>query len=770
MENKLEMVLDELRRDPEFSERIGFWKRVEARDGEYKPFPPELDSRIRDALRAQGIERLYSHQLLSWEHAAAGESFVVVTPTASGKTLSYNIPVMHRLLAEPEARALYLFPTKALSQDQQAALNDIVLGGSVPIKVSTYDGDTPSSLRVAARESGRIVISNPDMLHSGILPNHPKWIKFLSNLRYVVIDEVHTYRGIFGSHMANLMRRLVRIAAFYGSDIQFICCSATIANPGELAGKITGRPVTVIDGNGAPSGAKNFILYNPPLVDPVQGIRRGVVLESRDLALRFLRAGIKTIVFGRSRIRVELIAGYINQALANHFNDNSRIRVEAYRGGYLPGERREIEKGLRDGSVMGVVSTNALELGIDIGGLDAAVLAGIPSSAASSLQQAGRAGRSRSESVAVLVASASPTDQYLVSNAGYFFGRSPEAAHINPENLYIILDHLKCALFELPFDEGEDFGGNETGEMLAFLEEEGVARHTGGRWYWSDRGYPAEGISLRSASPENVVIIDTTGGAYEVIGEMDLPSAKELLFPRAVYLHRGKQYQSLSLDVENRRCDVEASDLNYYTDSIVKSDIKPLEIDHEEQAEGGTMVLADVLVRTQVAKYKKLKFSTHENIGYGDISLPEEEMHTRSCIIRFDPPGAAARAFEAVPDELKEEVIARSATLLRSVAPLFLLCDRSDIGVSERLRDPHFGAPSIYFYDKAPGGIGLAEGMLRGFSGVLAAAAERIAGCPCAGGCPSCCGPDDSAEGGRKRAVAAFLSAWSRGAAGPHET
>ncbi|ADK81728.1 DEAD/DEAH box helicase [Sediminispirochaeta smaragdinae] len=762
MTSPLEGILEELKRDRSFASNVGAWKRLPAREGSYAPFPKELDERIVTALGQQGIGQLYSHQRLAWEKIRAGEHCVVVTPTASGKTLAYNLPVMQRLLAEPEARALYLFPTKALSQDQQSALNDIVLSDDLPVKITTYDGDTPKSLRVSARESGRIVISNPDMLHSGILPNHPKWIKFLSNLRFVVIDEVHTYRGIFGSHMANLMRRLVRIAGFYGSKIQFICCSATIKNPGELAEKIIGEPVSVIEENGAPSGAKNLILYNPPLVDAVQGIRRGVVLESRDIALRFLRGGVKTIVFGRSRIRVELIADYINKALANHFNENHRTRVEAYRGGYLPGERRQIERGLRDGSIKGVVSTNALELGIDIGGLDAAVLAGIPASVSSALQQSGRAGRGASESVAVLVASASPTDQYLVGHEDYFFGRSPEAASINPENLYILLDHLKCALFELPFSEGEDFGGNDTEPLLSYLEEEGVARYTGGKWFWADRGYPAEGVSLRSASSENVVIINTTGGKNEVIGEMDLPSAKELLFPKAVYLHRGRQFQSLRLDVENRRCDVEESSLNYYTDSIVKSDIKPLEIDLEESFPWGCALLADVLVRNQVAKYKKLKFATHENIGYGDISLPEEEMHTRSFILRFDEGGVPAGQFSEVEAALAEEVIARSASLLLSVAPLFLLCDHSDIGVSERLRDPHFALPAIYFYDKAPGGIGLAESMMKAFPAILKAGAERVSSCSCESGCPSCCGPDLSPDGGRKEAVVRFLNGWVR--------
>lgn len=760
MSGKLSTILQSLKKEQAFSGTIRSWKVLEAREGIYAPFPVELDPRITSALIHRGIDKLYLHQRKAWELVRNGNDLVVVTPTASGKTLSYNLPVMQTLLEQPEARALYLFPTKALSQDQQAAMNEILLDGNLPLKVSTYDGDTPKSLRVSARESGRIVISNPDMLHSGILPNHPKWIKFLSNLEFVVIDELHTYRGIFGSHMANLMTRLKRIGEFYGRKIRFICCSATIANPGELAGAITGRDVSVLDENGAPLGKRHLILYNPPLVDPVQGIRRGIVLESKRLALRFLRGGVKTIVFGRSRIRVELISGYIRQALKNHFNENERIRVESYRGGYLPGERRQIEKGLRDGTIHGVVSTNALELGIDIGGLDVSILAGIPGSVSSALQQAGRAGRRGDESAAVLVASASPVDQYLVEHGEYFFGRSVEAAYINPENPFILMDHLKCALFELPFLEGEQFGDVDAGELLAFLEEEGVARFSQGRWYWSDRGYPAEQISLRAAGAENVVIIDTTGGRNEVIGEMDLPSAKELLFPKAVYLHRGKQYQSLTLDVENRRCDVEASELNYYTDSIVKTDIKPLEIDSRQLLPQGEHCLGDVLVRSQVAKYKKLKFGSHENIGYGDISLPEQEMHTRSFIILAAPESRFERALEKTDREMREEVIARGGSMLKQVAPIFLLCDQNDIGVSQRLRDPHFGLGALYFYDRAPGGTGLAEGFSSTFPAILAAASERLSSCECKAGCPSCCGPDESPGGGRKEALIKFFHTW----------
>jgi DEAD/DEAH box helicase domain-containing protein len=564
---------------------------------------------------------LYSHQAESYRAARSGRDFVVVTPTASGKTLCYNLAVLQSILEAPESRALYLFPTKALSQDQQSELNESVLAGELAVKIVTYDGDTPASLRVSARDKGQIVISNPDMLHAGVLPNHPKWIKFLRNLKYVVIDELHTYRGIFGSHMTNLMRRLKRIAAFYGSDPVFICCSATIGNPGELASRIVEKEMTLIDRNGAPSGEKHLILYNPPLVDRVQGIRRGVVHESRRIALRFLRAGIKTIVFSRSRVRTELIAAYINQSLANVYNENERIRVEAYRGGYLPNERRLIERGLRDGTIHGVVSTNALELGIDIGGLDAAVLGGYPGSVASAWQQAGRAGRRTTVSLAVIVASAAPIDQYIVKHPEYFLGKAPENGFVDPNNMYVLTDHLKCALFELPF-RGRDGFPEGTEAVLDYLEESGVVRKTGDAYYWADRSYPAEEISLRSATSDNVVIVDTTKGRHDVIGEMDRPSAKEMIFDNAIYIHRGNQYGVTQLDLENRRCYVEETDANYFTDALVKRDIKVLEEDEHHEIAGCRIVVGDILVRSQVAKFKKIRYGTHENIGYGDDLAP----------------------------------------------------------------------------------------------------------------------------------------------------
>ena len=757
-------LVSRIKDDSDFNRNITHWQTIPSRKGMYTDFPDDISPVLKDIYSKRGITSLYTHQRQCYDNVVAGKNTVVVTPTASGKTLCYNLPVIDHLLKNPEARALYLFPTKALSQDQQAEINEVIEPASLPIKAVTYDGDTPTSIRVAARDGGRIIITNPDMLHTGIMPNHPKWIKFLSNVKFIVIDEVHIYRGVFGSHVTNVMRRLKRICRFYGSDPQFICCSATIGNPKELAENILETSVELVDNNGAPSGEKHFILYNPPLVDPVQGIRRGVVLESQNLALKFLRMGVKTIVFCRSRIRTELISSYINKRLENIFTDNSRIRVEAYRGGYLPSERREIERGMRDGSIQGIVSTNALELGIDIGGLDASIMAGFPGSISSSWQQAGRAGRRATSSLSVLIASAAPVDQFLIDHPDYFFGKNPESALIDPDNIYILLDHLKCAAFELPFGLDEDFG-KQSKELLVYLEEEGVLRLTGDKYYWADRSYPAESVSLRSATSENVVIIDETNGKNTVIGEMDRPSAKEMIFDHAVYIHRGEQYNVRKLDIDDKKCYVSQSNLNYYTDAVVKTDIKVLEEDNRVPLSGAELAEGDVLVRKQVAKFKKIKYMSHENIGFGEIFLPEEEMHTRSAVFIFSEGTASGNAFAAIPDELKEHVIGRIGSLIKNVSPVFLLCDSHDIGVAERLKDPHFGQPCIYIYDNYPGGTGLSEGIASKSDLILRAAFERISGCDCEFGCPSCIGPDDEepVTHNKKQQIISFFQDWLKG-------
>ena len=753
-------VISQLKCDPDFMSSVTRWETISSTEGEYVDFPGQVDPELKTAYISRGIERLYSHQKECYESVASNNHTVVVTPTASGKTICYNLPVLDCLLKNPDARALYFFPTKALSQDQQSELNGILEAGNLPIKAATYDGDTPSSLRMKARNTGRIIITNPDMLHTGILPNHPKWIKFLSNIKFVIIDEVHIYRGVFGSHVTNVIRRLKRICRFYGSNPLFVCCSATIGNPREHAQRIIEDDnIRLIDSNGAPRGEKHFILYNPPLIDQTQGIRRGVVLESQKLACKLLKNGIKTIVFARSRIRTEIIASYINDHFNNLYNNNHNIKVESYRGGYLPNERRAIEKGLREGEINGVVSTNALELGIDIGGLDASVSAGFPGSISSSRQQAGRAGRRSTVSVSVLIASASPTDQFLINHPDYLLGKTPEKAQIDPNNIYIISDHLKCAAYELPFPEDEEFG-MPIKELLSYLESEGVLRYSGGKYFWSDRSYPAESISLRSATAENIVIIDTTKGKNIVIGEMDRPSAKELIYNDAIYIHRGEQYVVKELNIDDKKCFVEQSNANYYTDAIVKTDLKVLHQDQIIDGPGMQIVLGDVLVRTQAAKYKKIKYKTHENIGYGDIALPEEEMHTRCFVFLFPPSFPAGKALVSQGPSASEQIIASLGTLIKNVAPVFLLCDASDIGVSERIKDPHFESPCLYCYDRYPGGSGLAEGFLLQYKEILKGSRELLENCKCASGCPSCIGPDMSYLGNRKEEILEFFKAW----------
>jgi DEAD/DEAH box helicase domain-containing protein len=789
-------ALERIISSPEFAPNIVVNRLIPAAEGFYVPFPSGLSQQISAALRSRGITALYTHQAEVWEKVKERRNVIVVTPTASGKTLCYNLPVLQALLEDTEGRALYLFPTKALSQDQQSELNGLVESNAadssavpekaalpdtarLPIKVVTYDGDTPDSLRIAARDTGRIVISNPDMLHAGILPNHPKWIKFFSRLKFIVIDEAHAYRGVLGSHVANVIRRLRRIAAFYGSTPRFILCSATIGNPRELGAALIGDDdLVLVDKNGAPRGEKQVILYNPPLVDHVQGIRKSSMTEGRRWMAALLKGGIKTILFAHSRIKTEVAAAYVNEDLANFYTENRGIRVEPYRGGLLPNERREIERGLREGTIRGVVSTNALELGIDIGGLDASIVAGFPGSFNSFWQQSGRAGRRGGTSISVFIASASPVDQFIMNDSDWFFGKGAEEARLDPDNPYILTDHVKCACFELPFRDSEIAGsgtapadpfGEAVTDVLAYLEEDGIVRHTvpsgktgngtinvetntnrEGRWHWSDRSFPAEGISLRSATADNVVIIDRTGGRNTVIGEMDRPSAREMIFKNAVYIHRGRQYLVEELDIPNRKCMVREADVNYFTDGLVKTDIKVLSEDERYNYERGAIpeaMIGDVLVRSQISKFKKIRFHSHENIGYGDIDLAEEEMQTRALMLLFPKDSAAGFVLDVMGEETAGAVLSGVGTLVRHIAPVYLLCDPRDLGIAERVRDPHFAVSALYVYDKYPGGTGLAEALARKIPDVLAAACRAVTDCPCASGCPSCVGPSGHKSG-----------------------
>ncbi len=586
-------------------------------------------------MRERGIAQLYHHQAEALEMVWRGRNVVVVTPTASGKTLCYNLPVLHALRSEPAATALYLFPTKALAQDQLTELRELIGESADGLRADVYDGDTPRAARKDVRVAARLLVTNPDMLHTGILPHHTRWHKFLGSLRYVVIDELHTYRGIFGSHLANVLRRLKRICRFYGASPQFICSSATVANPLDLAERLTEEKLALIDDNGAPSGGRHFVLYNPPVVDAALGIRRSAALEARDLAARFLAHGVQTIVFARSRLGTELLLTYLRDAASGMGLPADSVR--GYRGGYLPSERREIERDLRAGRVRAVVATNALELGIDIGHLSACVMSGYPGTVASAWQQAGRAGRTSDAAAAVLVASASPLDQYIVMHPRYFFGRSPEHGLINPDNLNVVTSHIQCAAFELPFAEGEPFGRFEhTANVLNFLQDEHVVHQSGASWHWMSDSYPAQGVSLRTSDPNSFVIQAVRRDGVEIIGQVDAASAPMLIHEGAIYLHEGQQYEVTRLDWDGRLALVRPVQVDYYTDASQSTDIRVLDTFEQAEQAGITRARGEVMVISAPAGYKKIKLYTHDTLGYGQILLPEQEIHTTAYWLTLD--------------------------------------------------------------------------------------------------------------------------------------
>jgi DEAD/DEAH box helicase domain-containing protein len=737
-------------------------RHIPARPAQFVPLPGWVRPELAAAYSVKGIKELYSHQGAAADLARSGKDFVVVTPTASGKTLCYNLPILNAILEDADTRALYLFPTKALAQDQLAELHDLSTRLDDCFGVFTYDGDTPSDARRAIRERGNIILTNPDMLHTGILPHHTKWTRVFENLKYVVLDELHTYRGVFGSHLANVLRRLARIAAFYGSKPQFICCSATIANPGELATQLMERPVEVVEENGAPAAEKLFVFYNPPMVNRNLGIRRSYLNETTRVAKELLARKLQTIVFANSRLHTEVLLTYLQQA--NRPQPGQPEPVRGYRGGYLPGERREIERGLREGRVRGVVATNALELGIDIGSLDAAVMAGYAGSIASTWQRAGRAGRRSGASCAVLVASSAPLDQFIVQHPDYFFGRSPEHAYVQPDNLEILINHLKCAVFELPLSPDERIGSVPLQQICERLAEAGYLHRSGGNWHWVQQAYPADTVSLRSVTSDNFVVIDLTGeneGEPEVIGEVDFSSALTTVHPKAIYIHQGQQYHVERLDFDQRKAYVKRVNVDYFTDAIRYTQVRVLEI-AEEQGIAGAAARAhgDVLVRSQVVGFKKIKFFTNENVGAGKLELPENEMHTTSFWITLERKLLASLPF-ALSD--RQSGIFGLLYALESMATLLLMCDKRDIGTAlgERPASPRIEAdwqefttamidpsqmkeffePNLYLYDAYPGGIGFSEPLFHVHDLLLRRTRELIAACPCEQGCPSCVGP-----------------------------
>jgi DEAD/DEAH box helicase domain-containing protein len=755
-------------------------KHLPAREAQFRPMPAWVRPELVAAYRAKGIEKLYSHQAAAAGSAREGKNVVVVTPTASGKTLCYNLPILNAVLENTDTRALYLFPTKALAQDQLAELHDLATRLDDCFGVFTYDGDTPSDARKAIRERGHIILSNPDMLHTGILPHHTKWTRVFENLRHIVLDELHTYRGVFGSHVTNVLRRLRRIAEFYGSKPQFICCSATIANPGELAAELIEDQVQLVEENGAPAAEKLFVFYNPPMVNRNLGIRRSFLNESTRVAKELLSRKLQTIVFANSRLHTELLLTYLQQA--NRPQPGQPEPIRGYRGGYLPGERREIERGLRDGRIRGVVATNALELGIDIGSLDASVMAGYPGSIASTWQRAGRAGRRSGTSCAVMVASSAPLDQFIVQHPDYFFGRSSEHAYVQPDNLEILVNHLKCAAFELPLAPDERFGDVDLPALCQRLAEAGFLHRSGAHWHWVQQAYPADTVSLRSVTSDNFVIVDTTGGTDgtedgepEVIGEVDFSSALTTVHPKAIYLHQGQPYHVERLDFDQRKAYVKSVHVDYYTDAIRYTQVRVLEIAEERQIAGpAAKAYGDVLVRSQVVGFKKIKFFTNENVGAGKLELPENEMHTTAFWITLD-----RRLLADLPYALSDRQTGIFGLLyaMASMATLLLMCDGRDLGtaVGERpassgietdwqefsaaATDPaqikEFFEPNLYLYDAYPGGIGFSEPLFRVHDILLGRTRELIASCGCESGCPSCVGPaSDKCEKTKEAALA----------------
>ncbi|MGD0229716.1 MAG: DEAD/DEAH box helicase [Syntrophorhabdales bacterium] len=749
--------------DRRFRENTTSITHIPASEGSFATYPRWVDPIMQKVLTKRGIHKLYSHQARAIELVHQGKDVVLVTPTASGKTLCYNIPVLQKIIEEPETRAIYLFPTKALANDQMTEVHHLIGELKADIKTFTYDGDTPDDARQAIRKQGHVVVTNPDMLHAGILPHHTKWQKLFSNLKYVVVDELHIYRGVFGSHVTNVFRRLKRVCRFYGQDPIFICCSATVANPREHAEDLIEKEVVLIDESGAPRSAKTFILYNPPIVNRELGIRQSSLTPARNMMSELIGNKIQTIAFTTSRLSVEVLTKYLKDMFSPKIPGNDHY-VTGYRGGYLPNLRRQIEKGLRERTVMGVVSTNALELGIDIGDLEACIMVGYPGSIASTWQQAGRAGRRAGASLAILIARSNPMDQFIVENPDYFFTRSPEHCRVNPDNLLILLHHIKSAAFELPFEEGERFGKEDLMELLSYLEEKGVLHRVDQRWHWAAESYPADEVSLRTINPENVVVVDTTDAAnHKVIAEVDWDSAFTTVHDDAIYMVESQQYHVDSLDLERKKAYVRKVDVDYYTDAMTYTGVRVIE-DFDKKMKGRIIVEhGEVHVSRKVVGYKKIKFYTSENVGYGDVHLPEKEMHTTSYW--FTTPWDLLKTLPISRSDIVDG-LAGLAYCLHHISAMLVMSDIRDVdwcigdksgewyvrhGSNHRvittspsqpvnvMEDAY--DPTVFIFDAYPGGIGFSENLFDRHDELMHAVRSVITSCQCEHGCPMCVGP-----------------------------
>ncbi|WP_130617291.1 DEAD/DEAH box helicase [Dyella amyloliquefaciens] len=744
-----------------------------AREGRFAPLPGDMPPALAQALRSRGIEQLYDHQAQAWDATAAGKHVVIATPTASGKSLCYTLPVISAAIRQ-RAKALFLFPTKALAQDQVAELLELNQAGGLGVKAFTFDGDTPGDARQAIRLHGDIVVSNPDMLHQAILPHHTKWAQFFENLRYVVIDEVHTYRGVFGSHVANVLRRLQRICAFYGVSPQFILCSATIGNPAEHASALIEQPVTAITESGAPVGEKHVLLWNPPVVNPDLGLRASARSQSNRIARTAIRAGLKTLVFAQSRLMVEVLTKYLKDVFDSDPRKPPRIR--AYRGGYLPTERRAAEREMRAGQVDGIVSTSALELGVDIGALDVVVLNGYPGSVAATWQRFGRAGRRQQASLGVLVASSDPLDQYLVRHPEFFQGAPPEHARIAPDQPLILLDHIRCAAFELPFRNGELYGPQDATPWLQVLGEEGVLHQEGERFEWIADSYPANAVSLRSVADGNFVVVDRTEGRQTIVAEVDFSAASLTLYEGAIHMIQSVPYQVEKLDWTGRKAYVTRTQVDYYTDAIDYTKLKVLEAFDGSPAGRGSAHHGEVHVARRVAGYKKIRYYTHENIGYGPVNLPDLELHTTAVWWQL-PQRVLEQAFDHRQEALDGFLAAAHA--LHIVATVAVMAEARDLqkavgsgdgawfatpdangraqmragfGEDEAVLQGPF-VPTLYLYDAFPGGVGLSAPLYERREDLVRLARELVHRCDCHAGCPACVGPVLAADEQQERSL-----------------
>ena len=754
-----------------YADRITGQFTIPGRPANLRPLPFELPEGLAAALRARGIDSLYSHQAQAWEVARAGRHMVVATPTASGKSLCYTLPVVAAAI-ERGAKALYLFPTKALAQDQVAELLELNAAGNLGLRAATFDGDTPGDARQAIRLNGDIVVSNPDMLHQAILPHHTKWAQFFENLRYVVIDEVHAYRGVFGSHVANLIRRLKRVCAFYGAKPQFILCSATIGNAAGHARALIEDEVEAILESGAPSGEKHVLLWNPPVVNPDLGIRASARSQANRIARLAIKSRLKTLVFCQSRLMVEVLTRYLKEVFDHDPRKPRRIR--AYRGGYLPTERREVEREMRAGRIDGIVSTSALELGVDIGSLDVVVLNGYPGTIAQTWQRFGRAGRRQQPSIGVLVASSQPLDQYVVRHPEFFANATPEQARIEADQPLILMDHIRCAAFELPFVEGDAFGPVDPGPWLEVLAESGVLHHEGTRWEWIADSYPAQAVNLRAVADGNFVVVDRTDGRQAIIAEVDYSAAALTLYEGAIHMVQSEPFQVERLDWEGRKAYVQRTQADYYTDAIDYTKLKVLDEADGAAAGRGSTHHGEVHVLRRVSGYKKIRFHTHENIGYGPVNLPDQDLHTTAVWWQL-PQAVLDAAFDS--RQLALDGFLAAAYALHVVALVAVMAEGRDlqkaVGSGDgawfatadqagrgQLRSGEDGnivsgergfTPTLFLYDNYPGGVGLSLPLFERQQALLQGAMDLIGDCACLGGCPACVGPVLAADEVRER-------------------